>query len=152
MKYEMLVSERDYYKKAAKKEMLKVAIISASLEKKGRSYKGSTITKKLFKRRTNTISPGGKKIFSKIFEVLKLYPKSKIVIKGHTKYRDRNMTKSTGKAKAISEYLVTELGLKEKRVSTEGMGNTQPVEVKKYGRTRMQTQDRVEIIITGVSD
>jgi len=147
--FKIVALERDYYKKAAKKEMLKSAIISANLSKIGKAYKGVLQDKLMFHRRTFSLTDKkGKKILDKIYDVLELYPDSRILVKGHTKFRDRGESKSAQKANAVAEYLTMVKGLDPKRISTKPIGNSQPMKVGKY----MRKINRVEIVITGVRD
>ena len=128
--------------------MLKAAIVGASLKKKGRSYVAQIEDKHLFKRRSLKLVDKGEAVLNKILQVTKLYPEAKLLIKGHTRYRDRDNKKSKQKADKISEYYVMTKGVKESRIEVKGVGNQEPMEV--GGRDRKV--DRVEIIITGVKE
>jgi len=150
-RYKTLENEVKFFKNAAKEQMLKTAIMAANLEKIGKAYQGMVEDKDLFVGRTVTLDPRAKKnILDKILDVVKLYPESKIIIKGHTRYTDRDNTKSLQKAKSVAEYFTIEKGLKEDTVSIEGMGNSQPLMIKSGTRLFPKPADRVELVITGL--
>ncbi len=145
-KHKLLIAERDEYKNAAKNEMLKAAIAGANLVKTGRVYIANIEDKNLFKSRSLKLLPKGEAVLNKILQVTKLYPESKLLIKGHTRYRDRDNKRSKQKADKISEYYVMTKGLDEIRLNVKGVGNQEPMEV----RGKDRKVERIEIIITGV--
>ncbi|MCP4132123.1 MAG: OmpA family protein [bacterium] len=145
LEHKSLLFERDYFKKAYQDEKLKGYFISSNLEKTGKAYKGYLVDSRLFVRKTFNLSRDAqKRILDKLYRVLKLYPRSKVIIKGHTAGYDRNNVKSTRKASVVGEYLITVKGVHSSRITTKGLGSSQPVRKRKI--------DRVEIIITGVTD
>ncbi len=147
-KHKILLAERDEYKNAAKKEMLKGAIAGANLVKKGRSYVSNIENKNIFKRRSLKLLSKGEAMLSKIHQVMKLYPESRLIIKGHTSKYDRNNKASKQKADKIAEYFIMTKGVDETRIDVKGVGNQEPMEVR--GKDRRVS--RVEIVILGVKN
>lgn len=145
-RHKILLAERDEYKNAAKAEMLKAAIAGARLVKKGKAYFTNIEDKLMFKSRSLKLLDKGEDVLNKIYQVTKLYPESKLFIKGHTRYRDRDNKKSRLKADKIAEFFIMTKGVEESRIDVKGIGDQEPMEVS--GRDRKV--DRVEIIITGV--
>ena len=148
LRYKILLAERDEYKNAAKKEMLKGAISGANLVKRGKSYCTNIEDKIIFKRRSLKMLSKGEMILNKIYQVIKLYPESRLIIKGHTSKRDRNNKRSKQKADKVAEYFIMTKGVDEKRIDAKGIGNQEPLEV----RGRDRRINRVEIVILGVKD
>jgi len=126
--------------------MLKAAIAGASLVKKGRSYLSNIEDKNMFKRKSLKLLDKGESVLNKILQVTRLYPDSKLLIKGHTRYRDRDNKKSKQKADKVAEYFVMTKGMDDSRISVKGVGNQEPIEV----RGKDRKVDRIEVIITGV--
>lgn len=147
-KKKILIAERDEYREAAKKGMLKAAIASAGLTKKGKSYYTNIEDKFLFKRRSLRLSDRGERTLKNIYKVLKLFPESNLLIKGHTRRRDRYNKRSQRKSEKIAEYFQTTRGVDETRIKTRGYGNSEPMEV----RGRNRRVDRVEIYIFDIDE
>ncbi len=147
-RYKIMLAEKDEYKNAAKKEMLKAAIAGANLVKVGRSYKSNIEDKIMFKRRSLKLLSKGEGMLNKIHLVMKLYPESRIIIKGHTRKYDRNNKRSKQKADKVAEYFIMAKGVDTDRIDVKGIGNQEPMEV----RGKDRRTDRVEIIILGVKN
>ncbi len=146
MKNKLLLAEMDTYKNAAREEMLKAAIQGAGLAKKGKSYITNVEDGKMFKAGSLVVLPGGEDVLNKIYQVTKLYPQSKLLIKGHTRLRDKDNANSRLKAEKISEFFVMNKGMDQARIEVKGVGDQEPMDV--GGRDKKV--DRVEIIILGV--
>lgn len=146
LKYKTVLAEKDQYMNAAKKEMLKAAVAGAGLSKTGKSYKANAEDISIFKSGTLTITESGERILNEIYKVVKLYPESKLLIKGHTGKQDNNNSKSEQKANKISEYFKVTKGMDEKRIEVKGVGNQEPLEI----GGKEKRVDRIEVIIIGV--
>jgi outer membrane protein OmpA-like peptidoglycan-associated protein len=69
-------------------------------------------------------------LLSKVAEATAVFPRSQIIIEGHTDSYgsdENNMTLSRERADAVSAYLASEFGIPAFRMSTAGYGETQPI-------------------------
>ncbi len=86
-------------------------------------------------------------------ETIDKYPDSDIIVAGHTdntqttgKKYNSNMELSKARADAVKFFMVNLLGMDEKRIETEGYGETQPIATNDTDEGRQKNR-RVEIII-----
>ena len=101
----------------------------------------------LFATGKSTLMPTAQKRLDDLVAALKEDPRS-ITIVGHTDSvgnDDRNMQLSQKRADAVRQYLATH-GIPENRVTSEGMGETQPITDNKSADGRANNR-RVEIIL-----
>ncbi len=69
-------------------------------------------------------------LLDKVRQVTAIFPRSQIVVEGHTDAYgrdDTNLTLSRDRADAISDYLTNEFGIPAFRISAVGYGETQPI-------------------------
>lgn len=88
-------------------------------------------------------------IIKEFSEFMKINPKVKIAIQGHTDNvgdDNKNLTLSDNRAKAVYEYLVS-LGVAKERMTYKGFGETKPVSTNnsEFGRAKNR---RTEFLIT----
>ena len=133
------------YKNAAREEMLKAAIDGAGLARQGKSYIANIEDSIMYKSWSLVILPKGEDILNKIFQVTKLYPQSKLIIKVHTRLRNKDNINSRLKADKISEYFILNKGMEQTRIDFKGVGDQEPMDV--GGKDKKV--DRVEIIFLG---
>jgi outer membrane protein OmpA-like peptidoglycan-associated protein len=145
-----LKAERDYFKslagKASRQATMKIAMVEANIQKEGAAYKSVLFDGSLFTKGTFKLSNTGQAKLDKIFEVLKLYPSSKIIVDGHTKRRDPDNRRSDEKARSVYDYFTRDKELSPKRARFEGKGDAYPTRI----NDKDQTADRVEVVLTGV--
>lgn len=149
-RYKKQQIEKDFLKKLAlsssKKSGMKIIMMEADLQKDGSNYKRVLLDSIIFNKNSFTINDKGKEILNPIYAVLKAYPRSKISVIGHTKAKDSGNTQSQKKADALTLYFTKNKGVSQKRIVSEGMGNSYPIEINK----KIQSMDRVEIVISGI--
>jgi OOP family OmpA-OmpF porin len=71
-----------------------------------------------------------RQLLQKVAEAAAVFPRSQIVIEGHTDSYGSdvtNMNLSRARAESVSAYLATEFGIARFRMSTAGYGETQPI-------------------------
>lgn len=99
----------------------------------------------------DSVRPG---YHSKIMEVasfLKEYPKTNVVLEGHTDSDGTdayNLDLSKRRAESIKKYLVDKFGISASRISTKGFGESQPVATNKTKEGRQQNRRVVANIMT----
>ena len=96
-----------------------------------------------------TIEPVYFDLLSRVQKALKVFPGANVVIEGHTDSRgDANSNKvlSQGRAEAIQQYLVANLGLDPELVTAVGYGEERPIANNESAEGRVQNR-RVDILI-----
>ena len=94
------------------------------------------------------LMPQSKKILQNIVELLKTYPKNKIIVEGHTDSvgsEEHNLKLSQLRANEVKKFLV-ENGIEEERIQTIGYGESRPIASNKTQSGRALNR-RVEILI-----
>lgn len=141
--------EKNFYEKLASRSSRwaarKIAIVKANLLRERRRYRRILFDSVVFQRGSLTLTRKGNKILQAIVKVLKLHPRSRIKIVGHTMIKDTNNTISQRKAESIASYLKRK-GIKGWRIQKMGVGSEKPMEI----NDRMRATDRVELIISGI--
>jgi outer membrane protein OmpA-like peptidoglycan-associated protein len=92
--------------------------------------------------------PQSKKILQNVVELLKAYPKNKILVEGHTDSvgsDEYNLKLSQLRANEVKKFLV-ENGIEEERIEAKGYGKSKPIASNKTEQGRAQNR-RVEILI-----
>nr|BBJ04629.1 hypothetical protein YBY_24780 [Marinobacter nauticus] len=87
----------------------------------------------------------------KLAEVMKQYPTSTILLEGHTDSTGSasyNQRLSKSRADAVMKVLINEFGIMRDRITTSGMGESQPVASNDTPEGRAQNR-RVEAIVSG---
>jgi outer membrane protein OmpA-like peptidoglycan-associated protein len=95
------------------------------------------------------IRSGDKAELDKGVDFVKKYPKSKIVVKGHTDSKGSdayNKRLSERRAEAVKEYLIKEAGVDPARIKAVGLGESKPVASNATEEGRAKNR-RVEILI-----
>ncbi|BEH15252.1 MAG: cell envelope biogenesis protein OmpA [Alteromonadaceae bacterium] len=88
---------------------------------------------------------------AKLAKVMKQYPTSSILLEGHTDSTGSasyNQKLSKSRADAVMKVLVNEFGIDTNRITTTGMGESQPIATNSTAEGRAQNR-RVEAIVTG---
>ncbi|GEM_PF-2071968 len=141
--------EKDLYEKLAAKSSWRaartIAIVNANLLQEGRLYRQILFDGVVFQRGSLTLTREGDRTVDAIVQVLKLHPRSRIKIIGHTMIKDTNNTISQRKAESIASSLKRK-GIRGWRMQTMGVGSEKPMEI----NDRMKAVDRVELIISGI--
>jgi outer membrane protein OmpA-like peptidoglycan-associated protein len=94
------------------------------------------------------LMPQSKKILQNVVELLKAYPKNKILVEGHTDSvgsDEYNLKLSKLRAEEVKKFLV-ENGIEEERIEAKGYGKSKPIASNKTEQGRAQNR-RVEILI-----
>ncbi len=90
---------------------------------------------------------------SKIADILNRYPRTQIVIAGHTDSvgsEQYNMQLSLQRANAVADYLISK-GVAQFRLGTEGRGELEPIATNETAEGRAQNR-RVEVFVVPDSD
>lgn len=130
--------------------MSKLRGLSAKQEERGLvlTLNGSV----LFATGKSELLPTAQKRLDDVIAALKDDPRA-ITIVGHTDStgsEDRNMALSQKRAEAVRTYITTH-GVREDRVTAQGMGQSQPIADNKTAEGRANNR-RVEIILNGKED
>jgi OmpA-OmpF porin, OOP family len=83
-----------------------------------------------FESGRSTVDPSYRSLLGKVTEAASVFPRSQIVIEGHTDSYgsdENNMTLSRQRAEAVSAYLTSEFGIQAFRISAVGYGETRPI-------------------------
>jgi outer membrane protein OmpA-like peptidoglycan-associated protein len=78
----------------------------------------------------STIDPSSFALLSKVQEAIKLFPKTALIVEGHTDgdgSDSANLILSQDRADAVKQYLVSNMGLDPEKISSIGYGETKPV-------------------------
>ena len=84
----------------------------------------------VFESGSAEIAPEHRGLLQKVAQAAAVFPRSQIVVEGHTDAYgsdDTNMTLSRERADAVRDYLADELGIPSFRTTAEGYGETQPI-------------------------
>ncbi len=76
------------------------------------------------------LKASGKEILDQVGNFLKAYPNHKVIVRGHTDSVGKeavNQTLSEKRAQKVREYLVAYQNIQPTRITTEGLGPSQPV-------------------------
>ncbi len=115
--------------------------------KKGQSV---VLNNLFFKANSAEIHSDSYPELDKLYEIMKLNPKIKITINGHTSKNysnaEWNMNLSTNRALAVKNYLV-EKGINEKRITHKGYGFSKPI-FTQMDEAHLAKNRRVEFVIT----
>lgn len=87
----------------------------------------------------------------KLADVMKQYPNSTILLEGHTDSigtSGYNQELSKSRANAVMKVLINEFSIESDRISTTGMGESQPIASNETAAGRAQNR-RVEAIVSG---
>ena len=99
---------------------------------------------------SSTILPNSFPVLDGAVKVLQDYKSLRLRIEGHTDNRggtDMNMQLSRDRAASVKTYLVSK-GVDEKRLETDGFGDTKPVEDNKTDKGRAANR-RIEFVVLG---
>lgn len=83
-----------------------------------------------FPSNESSLDEGYRGLLEKVNRAAAVFPRSSIVIEGHTDSYgsdDDNMTLSRERAEAVREYLISEFGVQQFRITAIGYGETQPI-------------------------
>lgn len=83
-----------------------------------------------FESGSAAVEPEHRDLLEKVSRAASVFPRSEIVIEGHTDSYgndDTNLSLSRDRADAVREYLNTEFGIQRFRISAVGYGETQPI-------------------------
>jgi outer membrane protein OmpA-like peptidoglycan-associated protein len=98
----------------------------------------------------SAVAPEFRPLIQKVRDAADVFPRSLIVIEGHTDSfgsDEANLTLSRARAEAVGAFLTNELGVAAYRVRAMGFGETQPIANNEtpQGRTRNRRIDvRIE--------
>lgn len=102
----------------------------------------------LFDVSKSDLRPEAEKALSEVAAILRVYPKNKVLIEGHTDSSGRaekNMVLSLERAQSVFNYLI-ENGIDRDRMDVFGFGDTKPVAPNDNPRGKEQNR-RVEVVI-----
>ena len=80
---------------------------------------------------------------------LKKFPKSSIVIEGHTDSRgsaENNRRLSEQRANAVKQYLIANMGLSQDVIQAVGYGKSRPIESNEKAKGRAKNR-RIDVVI-----
>jgi OOP family OmpA-OmpF porin len=117
------------------------------------SREGNNIVLRLvgltFQSGASTVGPQYRDLLAKVSQAATVFPRSQIVIEGHTDSYGSdgtNLTLSRQRAEAVSEYLVREFGIPTFRISAVGYGETRPIANNETEQGRVRNR-RIDIRI-----
>ena len=117
------------------------------------SREGNNIVLRLvgltFPSGVSTVGPQYRDLLAKVSQAATVFPRSQIVIEGHTDSYGSdgtNLTLSRQRAEAVSEYLVREFGIPTFRISAVGYGETRPIANNETEQGRVRNR-RIDIRI-----
>ena len=99
------------------------------------------------------LQPKAKQSLRDVYEYLKKNPNLKVSISGHTDdlgSEEYNDVLSRQRANTVAKYLIA-LGLEKQRISSQGLGNTVPLDTSLTDRARRKNR-RVEFVMTEFVD
>ena len=123
----------------------KTGIYSYQLNIKYDPPKSYTLEDVFFDTGKSSLRPESYRSLNNLVELLKAKPSMEIEIAGHTDNvgtPESNLTLSLNRAKAVKNYLVSK-GINEKRITTQGYGDTQPVASNDNEGSRQQNRRTV---------
>jgi outer membrane protein OmpA-like peptidoglycan-associated protein len=143
--------EKEFCKKIAagqsKKSALKIHLIESGVAREGASsYRSMLLDVSIFSPNSIVLNDQGKELLDRIYELLKLYPSSRLTIVGHTRQGDPDNVISVKKAESVAGYFTVSKGITPKRISFSGAGDTVPVE----SNNKKYPINRVEVSISGL--
>lgn len=97
----------------------------------------------------STIDNSSAALMGKVRQALALFPDSSMVVEGHTDSNGRdsaNLILSQDRADAVRQYLVTNLGVNQEKISSIGYGEARPVATNETAEGRMRNR-RIDLII-----
>lgn len=95
------------------------------------------------------LKPSGKEILDQVGNFLKAYPNHKVIVRGHTDSVGKealNQALSEKRAQKVREYLVAYQNIQPTRITTEGLGPSQPAATNTTETGRAMNR-RVEIAV-----
>lgn len=107
-----------------------------------------------FKAGKTSLSSAGNAILDKLGEYLLLYPRSMIVVEGHTDATgkaEKNLELSEERAAVVKDYLISVADLPQDRITSKGFGSEHPIASNKTRTGRNQNR-RIDIVITFESE
>jgi outer membrane protein OmpA-like peptidoglycan-associated protein len=132
---------------------IKQAIPDAQVERVGEGINVTFNSALLFQINSSSLSDSAQASLDKVAKVFKQYPKTNILVEGHTDDTgtdEYNMTLSEQRAEAVSNYLIAN-GVRKKRFTVKWYGETEP----KYPNTSEENRvlnRRVELAIMANED
>jgi OOP family OmpA-OmpF porin len=95
------------------------------------------------------VKPKYQEELQKFADVMKAYPKLKVIIEGHTDNvgaKDYNQQLSAKRAESVKNYLIKTFGIEESRLTSKGYGISKPIADNKTKQGRQQNR-RVEAVV-----
>ncbi len=102
----------------------------------------------LFDTNSTALGPGARDRLNQVADILNRYPKTRVVIEGHTDSvgsESYNLRLSERRAESVADYLISQ-GVERFRITTIGYGETRPVASNATPEGRLQNR-RVELKI-----
>ncbi|HVP35355.1 MAG TPA: OmpA family protein [Terriglobales bacterium] len=97
----------------------------------------------------STILPESFGLLSKVQKAIRDFPDRKIIIEGHTDSmgdETYNMQLSLDRAKAVTSYLIANMGIAEDRITTAGYGESRPIASNDTKEGRQQNR-RIDVVL-----
>jgi outer membrane protein OmpA-like peptidoglycan-associated protein len=102
-----------------------------------------------FQSGQDVVRPQYRALLEKLYQAAEVFPRSQIVIEGHTDSYggdDANLALSRKRAEAVAAYLTSEFQMPAFRLSSVGYGETQPIANNDTEQGRARNR-RIDIII-----
>ncbi len=97
----------------------------------------------------STVDNSSAALMGKVRQALALFPDASMVVEGHTDSSGRdsaNLILSQDRADAVRQYLVTNLGVNQEKISSIGYGETRPIATNDTAEGRARNR-RIDLII-----
>jgi OOP family OmpA-OmpF porin len=97
----------------------------------------------------STILPESFGLLSKVQKAIRDFPDRKIIIEGHTDSmgdETYNMQLSLARAKAVTAYLIANMGIGEDRITATGYGESRPIASNDTKEGRQQNR-RIDVVL-----
>lgn len=121
------------------------ALINLLLNPEQKAGTGSINLEMRFSSNSSAIRPEAKPILDKLASVMQKEPGLNIHVKGHCSSAP-NLPLSLSRARSVKKYLVGRHRIAQKRITTQGMSNTQPF-LKETSRESRLLNQRVEVAV-----
>ena len=96
------------------------------------------------------LGAGNDALLKKLEQVIAIYPRSMLVVEGHTDSRGSEATNqrlSEQRAQAVANYIITEMRIPAHRLSAVGFGEAKPIANNETAKGRAQNR-RIDLLIT----
>jgi outer membrane protein OmpA-like peptidoglycan-associated protein len=97
----------------------------------------------------SNVEPNYLPLLSKVRNAVEVFPRSRIVIEGHTDSYggdDSNMALSKRRAEAVGDYMTAQFSIEAFRIAADGFGETRPIANNETAEGRARNR-RIDVVI-----